>query len=183
MKVQAFALIDFSQYFFLNQVESTNFNLIFNTTIKYFSTDRHMKENAIRSSIRVEIKIAKTLFTMVSVFLLSVLPSAIVQLWEISDSSACTTDLKNFSVNKHDTYKKVSHAGIVVLFYNSLWNYFIYQKRDGDFKKSLMKVKKRLLSEFCKSGFEKGNKTEKSGSLQSRKTVFAGLSEKMSTVL
>ena len=106
-----------------------------------------MKASNITRSIRAETKIAKTLFTMVSVFTISVLPSAMLNLWEFVDPSIDVIALENFSP-KYDTFKRFRYIAFLVLFYNSLWNFFIYQRRDRDFRKSLKILKKRVQSIF-----------------------------------
>ena len=132
-----------------------------------------MKENNIRKSICTELKIAKTLLIMVSVFTLSMLPITILNFWKLLDPSINRTDLKNFNSKKYETYKKIFHITIVVLFYNSFWNYFIYQRRDKDFKKVFGRLKNSVLRKFRIRGekeFLARNETVKSSLLLKRKT-------------
>ena len=132
-----------------------------------------MKENNIRRSIRTEVRIAKTLLIMVSVFTVSVLPTAVMTIRAHLYPSTDVTDMKSYR-NMYKFLLLVYHICTVVLFYNSFWNYFIYQRRDKDFKKSFEKLKKRVLRKLCrssKSEVVKRNMTYKTNSLLSRKTV------------
>ena len=104
-----------------------------------------MKANSISRSTQVEVRVAKTLFIMVSIFTSSMLPFLISSFWQLLDPSLNTADLKNFSHSKYRAFKGFSHVANVVLFYNSLWNFFIYQHRDRDFKRSLKLLKKRVM--------------------------------------
>ena len=103
-----------------------------------------MKASNISRSTRTEVRVAKTLFIMVSVFILSMIPSIIFNLWELTDSSMCITELKNFSYSKFYTYKRFLYITFLITFYNPFWNFFIYQHRDRQFKKSLEMLKKRV---------------------------------------
>ena len=132
-----------------------------------------MKASNITRSIRAETKIAKTLFTMVSVFTISVLPSAMLNLWEFVDPSIDVIALENFSP-KYDTFKRFRYIAFLVLFYNSLWNFFIYQRRDRDFRKSLEMLKKRVKSVFRikdKCGFPHKTKSVQSNILLNSKVA------------
>ena len=138
-----------------------------------------MKENNIKRSIRTEVRIAKTLLIMVSVFTVSVLPTAVMTIRARLYPSTDVTDLKSFRKH-HKFLLLVYHVCTVVLFYNSFWNYFIYQRRDKDFKKSFEKLKKRLLRKFCRnSNIEvvKRNRSYNTNSLLSRRTVVVDLKE------
>ena len=129
-----------------------------------------MKGNSVRRSARTEIRIAKALFIMVTAFLLSMLPTTARLLWVHLDPSALETD----SWKKHKLYTDYYHVSTVLAFYNSFWNYFIYQARDKDFKKSLKKLKNSVSSNFCKSGkngIVNRNKKVKPNEVLSRKTV------------
>ena len=107
-----------------------------------------MKASNISRSTRTEVRVAKTLFIMVSIFTSSILPFIISNLWQLVDPSLNYADLKQFSHSNYKAFKGFSHIAYVALFYNSLWNFFIYQRRDPDFKKSLEKLKKRVMNIF-----------------------------------
>ena len=133
-----------------------------------------MKENNTRRSARIEVRIAKTLFIMVIVFLLSMLPTTSMVLWGLLDPSAIDTE--NFK--KHKLYRQFYHISTVVVLYNSFWNYFIYQTSDKEFKKSLMKLKKRVMEKFRKigkGGVVKIDKNVKLNENLSSKTVVTEL--------
>ena len=104
-----------------------------------------MKASNISRSNRTEVRVAKILFIMVSIFTSSYLPSIISNLCLLLDPSLNTVDMKNFSYSKYKFFKGYSHITFVVLFYNSFWNFFIYQRSDRDFKKSLEMLKKRAM--------------------------------------
>ena len=104
-----------------------------------------MKASSVSRSALVEVRVAKTLFVMVSIFTSSMLPFLISSFRQLLDPSLNAADLKNFSHSNYKAFKGFSHAANVVLFYNSLWNFFIYQRRDRDFKKSLRLLKRRVM--------------------------------------
>ena len=110
-----------------------------------------MKASNISRSTRTEVRVAKTLFIMVSTFTSSYLPGIISNLLQLVDPSLTmlyTVDMKNFSFSKYKFFKGFYHITFLVLFYNSFWNFFIYQRNDRDFKKSLEMLKKRVMSIF-----------------------------------
>ena len=107
-----------------------------------------MKASNISRSTRTEVRVAKTLFIMVSIFTSSYLPGIISNLLVLVDPSLNYADLKQFSYSKYKFFKGFFHIAFVVVFYNSFWNFFIYQRNDRDFKKSLEMLKKRVMSIF-----------------------------------
>ena len=88
-------------------------------------------------STRTEVRVAKTLLIMISAFTSTILLMIVSNLLLIFD----TSDIKHFNQSNYGSFKGFSHIANVVLFYNSFWNFFIYQSRDRDFKKSLKRMK------------------------------------------
>ena len=103
-----------------------------------------MKSNDVSRSTRTEVRVAKTLLIMISAFTSTIVLMIISNMLFIFDPSLHTADLKHFSQSNYSLLKGFPHAANVVLFYNSFWNFFIYQSRDQDFKKSLKRMKAGL---------------------------------------
>ena len=100
-----------------------------------------MKSNNVSRSTRTEVRVAKTLLIMISAFTSTILLMIVSNLLLIFDPSLDTSDIKHFNQSNYGSFKGFSHIANVVLFYNSFWNFFIYQSRDRDFKKSLKRMK------------------------------------------
>ena len=103
-----------------------------------------MKSNNVSRSTRTEVRVAKTLLIMISAFTSTILLMIVSNLLLIFDPSLDTSDIKHFNQHNYGSFKGFSHIANVVLFYNSFWNFFIYQSRDRDFKKSLKRVKAEI---------------------------------------
>ena len=102
------------------------------------------------------------------------LPNTLSNLWDLVNPSIDITEFVNFSHSIYYSYKGIDHITFLVLFYNSLWNFFIYQRRDRDFRKSLEMLKKRVKSVFRikdKCGFPHKTKSVQSNILLNSKVA------------
>ncbi|XP_039254030.2 uncharacterized protein LOC120331069 [Styela clava] len=105
-----------------------------------------------------ERKLAKTLSIMVGSFSVSLLPAIIVLLVSMFVDDIYYDDPEYLSKTSATIYTTSEFVSVVILSTNSLWNFFIYNSRDKEFRKSA----KQLLNENCPNfGFSKMWRTMK----------------------
>ena len=105
---------------------------------------RKMKESGLTRSKEVEFRVAKTLFIMISVFTGSTIPHIASSFIFYYDATMNMNDPEAFDLRKYRHLKSFRYVASIVLMYNSLWNFFIYQQRDGSFRNSLKVLRRRV---------------------------------------
>nr|XP_039254029.1 uncharacterized protein LOC120331068 [Styela clava] len=105
-----------------------------------------------------ERRLVKTLSIMVGSFTASLLPAIIVLLISMFVDDIYYDDPEYLSKTSATIYTTSEFVSVVILSTNSLWNFFIYNSRDKDFRKSA----KHLLNKNCSTfGFPKMWRTMK----------------------
>ena len=103
-----------------------------------------MKQSGLSRSKEIEFKVAKTLFIMIAVFTASMLPHIGSNLIFYNDPSLDTNHPETFNQTSYQRMRSFYYVSNLILLYNSLWNFFIYQQRDSSFRNSLKVLRRRV---------------------------------------
>ena len=128
----------------------------YHSTKKHAKVRRHLTIDSRKKTESIEFRLARTLSIMVGVFTLSILPIFLVILPSLFVSSIYYTQPRRFDLQSAIVYGAFEFAAIIILSCNSLWNFFIYNARNLEFRKAVKAMYSRAsdsigLSRCCLS--------------------------------
>nr|XP_039254740.1 uncharacterized protein LOC120331682 [Styela clava] len=121
----------------------------------------------------MEARLARTLASMVGIFTLCLLPTAIILIvpFFLSNIYPHLPDMFDPSANK--IVMSFEFVAILILMTNSLWNCFIYNARNTDFKNTTKEMYRLLLFRLGFGVFWKKTRTFATSTTRSRQSTFA----------
>ncbi|CAK8681192.1 unnamed protein product [Clavelina lepadiformis] len=124
----------------------------YQSTKKHAKVRRHLTIDSKRKTQSIETRLARTLGLMVGVFTLSIVPVALVILSSLFVGTIYFSQPRRVDVQGALVYNTFEFISIIILSCNSLWNFFIYNGRNLEFRKEVRAVKKSL---FDKLGLDR----------------------------
>jgi len=104
---------------------------------KHAKVRRDLISNSNKKTDSMEVRLASTLSIMVGVFTLSILPSILIILPPLFLSSIYYTKPRALNLQSAIVYHAFEFIAIIILACNSLWNFFIYNGRNLEFRKAV----------------------------------------------
>ncbi|XP_076812649.1 uncharacterized protein LOC143459393 [Clavelina lepadiformis] len=125
----------------------------FHMTRKHAKINRHLSTKLKKKSRSVEVRLAHTLCLMAGIFTLSILPVALVILSALFVGNIYFSQPRRVDVQGALVYNAFEFVTIIILACNSLWNFFIYNRRNKDFRQemtsTMISFLKRLHADRC----------------------------------
>lgn len=109
----------------------------YHSTRKHARVRRHITIDTKKKTDSIEVRLARTLSIMVGVFTLSLLPAAVVILASLFTPAVYLSNPSGFNLENVVVYNTFEFATIIILVCNSLWNFFIYNARNFEFRKAV----------------------------------------------
>lgn len=98
-----------------------------------------------------EKRLAKTLSIMIGFFTLSILPIVLCVL-ALLFGGLRAHQPKTLNITGFVAYTTLEFVAVLFLVCNSLWNFFIYNARNKDFRKAYRKLQQKMRKQYCPTG-------------------------------
>ena len=116
----------------------------YQSTKKHARVRRHITLDSKKKTDSIEFRLARTLTIMVGAFTLSLLPAAAVIIASFFAPSIYLSKPREVVLESVVAYNTAEFAALLILICNSLWNFFIYNARNLEFRKGFRIVYKKL---------------------------------------
>ncbi|XP_078482101.1 LOW QUALITY PROTEIN: uncharacterized protein LOC100181847 [Ciona intestinalis] len=116
----------------------------FQMTRKHAKASSHLTADSKTKSRSIETRLARTLSIMVGVFTLNLVPAAIVTIATFLTVSVYYNLPEYLDVSGASVFIAFEFFSFMILASNSLWNFFIYNARNAEFKAALKKQCKEV---------------------------------------
>ncbi|CAK8681193.1 unnamed protein product [Clavelina lepadiformis] len=143
------ALILYSIAFAIPLVVMWIVNIItFHWTKKHGKVRKTLTAGSKRKTQSIETRLARTLGLMVGVFTLSIVPVAVITVTSLFVGTIYFSQPRRVDVQGALVYNTFEFIGIIILSCNSLWNFFIYNGRNLEFRQELTSLREAIFEKL-----------------------------------